>query len=417
VADSARDGQTIERVALRDHDVVDRAAAPRSARSGPSTGGTVGATTVRGAAVVYRLYDVGFEIHLDRAVEALAAADGGALRDGPERLRPVRGEAQAIQIANPPVTISLGTEAIEVPGARADAAVSARIFDFGVVSLRLNIPAADMSWSEFIRFGNAVDVGLDLSPIFDRHLAALLARLAPAVERPAIAPVTEDYVVFRITPPVPDAADGGALSAGAWHDEDFVPLLLNEQRALSETARRELLPHRFSYYTDDLTILTWDNALIIEPAVDDADVQYILEFANAQLLELRVYDAILDAQLPEVYDRVAAARARAGLLRGRYSAILADLQGLVADSTELVERVDSALKVTDDVYLARIYTAALEIFRGREWRAAIDRKLAIIRETYVMLNAEAQAARSEAIELLIVVLITAEIVLGVFSRR
>jgi hypothetical protein len=363
---------------------------------------------------VYRLYDVGFEIKLDRAVERLAAG-------APARLRPVRGEAQAIQIANPPVTIALGTESIATPGARGPADVSARIFDFGVVSLRLSIPADDMSWAEFIRFGNAVDVGIDLSPVFDRQLAALLTRLGPAVVRPGIRPVTEDYVVFRITqptaPPIDSALPLPLLPAEAWRDEDIVPLLLNEQRPLSATARRELLPHRFSYYTDDLTILTWDNALIIEPAIDDADVQYILEFANAQLLELRVYDAILDAQLPEVYDRVAAARARTGLLRGRYAAILADLQALVADSTELVERVESALKVTDDVYLARIYTAALEIFRGREWRAAIDRKLAIISETYVMLNAEAQAARSEALELLIVVLIFAEILLAVFLRR
>jgi hypothetical protein len=374
----------------------------------------VGGVIVRGSAVVYRLYDVGFEINLDRAVERLAAG-------APARLRPVRGEAQAIQIANPPVTIELGTEPIAVVGARGPADVSARIFDFGVVSLRLSIPADDMSWAEFIQFGNAVDVGIDLSPVFDRQLAALLERLGPAVVRPGIKPVTEDYVVFRITQPTTQPALGDAhsvvLPADAWRDEDIVPLLLNERRPLSETARRELLPHRFSYYTDDLTILTWDNALIIEPAVDDADVQYILEFANAQLLELRVYDAILDAQLPEVYDRVAAARARAGLLRGRYAAILAEMQALVADSTELVERVESALKVTDDVYLARIYTAALEIFRGREWRAAIDRKLAIIRETYVMLNAEATSARSEAIELLIVMLISAEILLAVFLRR
>jgi hypothetical protein len=357
---------------------------------------------VRGSAVVYRLYDVGFEIHLDRAVEALAAG-------GPARLRPVRGEAQAIQIANPPVTIALGSEPIAVPGACGPGDVSARIFDFGVVSLRLSIPADEMSWADFTAFGNAIDVGMDLSPIFDRYLADLLARIGPAVERPAIAPVTEDYIVFRIT--------GSSVPADAWRDEDIAPLLLNERRPLSETARRELLPHRFSYYTDDLTILTWDNALIVEPTIEDADVQYILEFANAQLLELRVYDAILDGQLPGVYDRVAAARARAGFLRGRYAAILADLQALVADSTELVERVESALKVTDDVYLARIYTAALEIFRGRDWRAAIDRKLAIIRETYVMLNAEAQATRSEAIELLIVLLITAEILLAVFLRR
>jgi hypothetical protein len=277
------------------------------------------------------------------------------------------------------------------------------------VSLRLDIPAAEMSWTDFIAFGNAVDTGVDLTPIFDRLLADVLSRIAPAVERPDIKKVTEDYVVFRITSGRPGET---------WRDEDVVPLLLNERRTLSDTARRELLPHRFAYYTDDLTILTWDNALIVEPVADDADVQYILEFANAQLLELRVYDAILDAELPKMYDRVAAARPRGvGLLRGRYAAILAELQALVADSTELVERVESALKVTDDVYLARIYTAALEIFRGREWRAAIDRKLSIIRETYDMLNGESQAARSEALEGLIVVLIMAEIMLAIVLRH
>lgn len=379
---------------------------------------------VDGAAIVYRLYDVGFEIDLNKAADLLASA-------APERVRLVRGEAQAIQIANPPLTVVLGAETVTVPGAAGDAEVSARIFDFGGVSLRLSIPAhGGQRWSEFSAFGNAVDVATDLSTRFEHHLHALLDRLAPAITRPAIAPITEDYVVFRINRVygVDAAGSGGSgidgsgtaatlLPPAAWADEDLIPLLLNERRPLSETARRELLPHHFSYYTDDLTILTWDNALIVEPSLGDTDVQYILEFANAQLLELRVYDALLDAQLPAMYDRVESARTRRiALLQRRFAGLLADLQTVVADSTELVERVESALKVTDDVYLARIYTAALDIFRGREWRAAIDRKLAIIRETYAMLNAESQAARSEAIEVLIVALITAELLLAVFLR-
>jgi len=324
--------------------------------------------------------------------------------------------------------VILGTEPVHVPGAIGDAEVSARIFDFGGVSIRLSIRASpDLAWSEFSAFGNAVDVGMDLSPVFERHLKSLLARIEPAVTRPAIAPITEDYVVFRIN--AVRGADGTAMHEGAvagnsplspatWGDEDLVPLLLNERRPLSATARHELLPHRFSYYTDDLTILTWDNALVVEPSPGDTDVQYILEFANAQLLELRVYDAVLDAELPAMYDRVASARPRRrlALLQRRFAGLLSDLQALVADSTELVERVESALKVTDDVYLARIYTAALDIFRGREWRAGIDRKLAIIRETYAMLNDESQAARAEALEVLIVALIAAELVLPFFLR-
>lgn len=383
--------------------------APPAAPAVPPAGGLVRPEELRveGAAIAYRLYDVGYEIHLDRALDLLAAS-------APERVRPVRGEAQALQIPNPPVTVILGTEELHVGGQRRITEVSARIFDFGVVSLRVRVDTPhEVTWDEFTRFGNTLDIDTaPLTGLVDQHLRLLAERIAPAIERLRITPVTEEYIVYRIHR-LRDAA-GVALPSDVLRDVDVVPLLLNERRALSADARRELLPHRFSYYADDLAILTWDNALIVDPTTpDDTDVQYILEFANAQLLELRYYDAILDGELPKMYDRITAMRAggRARLSR-RFNALLADLQQLVADSTELVERVDNSLKVTDDVYLARVYSAALEIFRGRAWRSGIDRKLGIIRDTYAMLSAEAQSARAEVLELAIVVLIVAELVLA-----
>ena len=116
-----------------------------------------------------------------------------------------------------------------------------------------------------------------------------------------------------------------------------------------------------------------------------------------------------------MYDRIEAARSRTvWLFSRRFSNLLGEIQRLFADSTELVERVENSLKVTDDVYLARIYSAALEIFRGKEWRAGVDRKLTLVRETYEMLNAESQAWRAEALEAAIVLLIVAEIVMAFF---
>src|SRR5580704_5227831 len=127
-------------------------------------------TSTRGAAIVYRLYDVGFEIDLNRAAERLTAArDAGE----PLRVRPVRGEAQAIQIANPPITVALGAESLPVPGASGPAEVSTRIFDFGVVSLRITIPAAEMTWAELSSWSYAVAVGFDLSPLIDQEVASL----------------------------------------------------------------------------------------------------------------------------------------------------------------------------------------------------------------------------------------------------
>jgi hypothetical protein len=375
---------------------------PLPAPPGP-TGHLLANARVDGSAIVYRLFDVGYEIHLSRALELLSP-------NAPERARPLRGEGQAIQIRNPPVAVTLGTERILIDGREVEAEVSARIFDFGVVSLRLRVPAPrGATWMEYADFGNAVDVRTDLTPLFLRHLDALVAGIESAIDRRTEASVTEDYVVFRITRFTD--SEGNDLSAELLRDQDVAPLLLNERRPLSQAALRELLPNRFSYYSDDLAILTWDNALVVEPAEEDTDLQYVLEFANAQLLELRVYDSLLDDQLPLMYARVASAR-RAGLARiiRRYARLLGDLQTLVADSTEVVERVENSLKVTDDVYLARVYSAALDIFRGRVWRSGIDRKLAIIRESYAMLNDEAQASRAEALEIAIVLLIVAELV-------
>lgn len=302
-----------------------------------------------------------------------------------------------------------------IGGAPREVEVSARIFDFGVVSLRVWIPASpELPWAEFLEFGTAIEVA-PLAGVLRDHLDRLLDRIRLAIERPAFAPVVEEYVVYRVNRMVDDR--GTCKPADVLGDADVAPLLLNERRPLSESARRKLLPHRFSYFDDDLAILAWDNALVVEPNPDDVDVQYVLEFANAQLLELRVYDSLLDAELPNMYDRVAGARrGPVPLLRMRFTPLLAALQTLVADTTELIERVENSFKLTDDVYLARVYSAALDIFRGRIWRRGIDRKLGIIRDTYGMLNDEAQASRAETLELAIVILIVAEIVLAFVVR-
>ncbi|AMW05724.1 hypothetical protein [Gemmatimonas phototrophica] len=362
-----------------------------------------------GSAIAYRLFDVGYAISLDRALDLLSTS-------GPERVRPVRGEGQALQISNPPVTVLLGAESLLIEEQPHEVELSARIFDFGVISLRVKIRApSPCTWEAFTEFGQRLEHHPGISAITSHHLRLLTERIAPAVERPAIAAVHEDYTVFRVSRCTSD--DGTALNAEQLAELDVVPLLLNETRPLSAEARKELLPHRFSYYGDDLALLTWENALVVEPGEHDTDLQYILEFANAQLLELRYYDALLDAELPKLYDDIEVARARHAVFPGRrFAALLQRLQGQVADSTELVERVENALKVTDDVYLARVYSAALELFRGKAWRAGIDRKLAILRDTYAMLNGEAQAARSETLEIAIVGLIVVELVLALIKR-
>ena len=88
---------------------------------------------------------------------------------------------------------------------------------------------------------------------------------------------------------------------------------------------------------------------------------------------------------------------------------------LASEVTEITERIDNALIVTEDTYLARIFGSAIDLFRVRAWNAAVERKLAIMRDTYTALYDDAATARSELLEVAIVLLIVFEIVMALLG--
>ncbi|HEU0054443.1 MAG TPA: hypothetical protein VFQ39_14750, partial [Longimicrobium sp.] len=243
-------------------------------------------------------------------------------------------------------------------------------------------------------------------PFWRERLEALLEAIRPALDDPVARRTEEDYAVITVRQLDPPP-EGGV----PFHERvDLVPLLTGERRPLSAAARAEALRYLHAYYVDDLVALSWDRAFVLEPSMDD-DVADVLEVANAQLLELRVYDARLDEEIPRVYDVAAEVQRHPVILRRRrYARAANQMRALVAEVTEITEKVENALKVTEDVYLARIYTSALELYRVPVLTASIDRKLALIRDTYTALYDEAVATRAEWLELAIVILIVLELV-------
>jgi hypothetical protein len=360
-------------------------------------------TVASGAIVALRLFDVAYAIDLTRAEAVLAKQAREAHRSRLSGTPP-----KAVTFGVPPVALELQPVSLVLSGKEITAGATVRLYDFGAVTIALRVPVQNMPWSGFVRQVNAVDRAVQtMGETWDSLLQQLRELLRPAFERSEATGLQEDYLMGVVH------AFDRELSASALFDGvDLVPLLSGEQRPLSDGARQDLLRQRFSYYADDLVVLTWDRAFIYEPR-GDSDVMDVLEVANAQLLEMRYYDELLDAELPRMYDLVARAWRTRTLLRSKRFADLARrLHTLVAEVTELTERIDNALQVTEDVYLARIYTAALELFRVPAVNAAVERKLAIIRDTYTALYDESSASRTELLELLIIVLILAEIVIA-----
>jgi hypothetical protein len=364
-----------------------------------------GLIVAAGAIVALRLFDVAYAIDLARAETLLAKQARTASRS---RLTATPPKAMAFGV--PPVTLMLEPVTLKLDTGEVTASATARVYDFGAVTIALRVPIAGESWDSFARQVNAVDrIATDgaAGDTWERLLQQVRVLLRPALIRPEESKVQEEYLIGVV-----HAFDRTLTAAALQESVDLVPLLSGEQRTLSDGARQELLRQRFSYYADDLVVLTWDRAFIYEPR-GDSDVMDVLEVANAQLLEMRYYDELLDDELPRMYDLVAKARRTRTLLASKRFADLARrLHTLVAEVTELTERVDNALQVTEDVYLARIYAAALELYRVPTVSVAVDRKLSIIRDTYSALYDESSASRTELMELLIIILIVAEIVIA-----
>jgi hypothetical protein len=191
--------------------------------------------------------------------------------------------------------------------------------------------------------------------------------------------------------------------------------LLGERRALSPHA--SALVTEMSYYPEDLALLSWNGALVIEPDPLAAEtVADLLEFANVELLLLRSYEADLEGELARLNERIPRARRRAYRpLVGRYNNLLQQAQRLVIEVTELTERIDNALKVTDDVYWNRLYSAALTTLRVHVWREGVDHRLRLVRESYEILQNQADSDRGASLELIIILLILFEIVLALIG--
>jgi hypothetical protein len=350
-----------------------------------------------GAVRAYYLFDVADTIDL-----AKMSAFGGETR-APAAL-PLRDAPPYLQFPVPPLVATLPEPAIE--GFKCTGRV--KFYDYGVVSLRLTFRAAG-SWNELTALTERARSDDRLMQFAVSTVRRICDDYASALDK-RHPPLVEDYLIIEIER-FSDPVDAETLLDD--HASELASLLLGERRPLSGSETDEAMRTRFSYHEDDLTILQWDTAIVYDRGESARAIEDILEFANSQLLELRTYDALLDRELDNIY-KMQPGPARS--LRGRREAEqAATLRYLIVDVLELLDRSSNALKVVGDAYYARIYRAAAARLGLADWQRQIDTKLASVGEMYRFFNDEARSRRDEFLEIIIVVLIAVEVVIGLLT--
>jgi hypothetical protein len=361
---------------------------------------------VRATLQLYCLYDLADALDLDRARTCLATL--------PLAQRPVVSRGASIEMPQLPLAVGLGPVDAPLPGAAGQARLEARLYDLGIVALCVHIPlAAPLDWVAAADvLGDAQDMPAWADELFATSIATLRDLVAPALIRPNATVREEDYIILAVD----RLGEGPPASHLARHPQ-LLQAALGERKRLSANAAS--LATTLSYYDDDLILLTWNTAIIIDPEEDARqDAALLLEFANAQLLAFRTYDARVDADLAALTPRVARTRRLWWLpLVVSSRRFLSEVHGLIADITDTSAQVENALRVTEDVYWNRVYAAALTVLRVEVFRAGVADGLRVLRETASLLHDESEASWTSLLELLVIVLIAVELVVAILGLR
>jgi len=266
---------------------------------------------------------------------------------------------------------------------RAERAI--KLLPVGAISIAVRVPFAVKHVEDLVVFHDLQFSNGSLHDEVRRLAEDVVAELKTFFVRPHPQLLEEEaYTVFCIAPPLL-TADGSRVNAESWfqsHRRQVAALLTQEPdiERLSRQEADESTRWHLSYYEDDLVVIDWDAALIIDEPQDFDETLYIMELANLQLAELEAYDRILDNALERSYRDLSGRP-----LRSRKD-ILGELREIRIDMARLSDELSNITKFFGDWHLARIYEKLSARFHLAEWHRTIDGKLKTLDDLYQLLK-------------------------------
>lgn len=358
-----------------------------------------------GAALVMFAQEFGYSVDLraaERLVESTRAGIAASARN-----------PAGVEIIPRPLVIEQPAPPIRVAGHALQGPVRITLYAFGAVSVAYRIPLTG-ALEGLVGVSTALVAPAELRDDARKRVLALMGALERAITRPLAADAMEDYTIFAIrsvepgTGPAPLTADGVGRQL-------LARILRAEPSSLSEEQVSDAVSGTVSYGPDDLAVIDWNAAVLVDPDPDATIAA--LELANTQLLELRFLDDSLDRALGEAYDITLRGGDRPAVLGTPIRRQTQRLARMQVDAAGLLQSVGNALKVYGDQHLARIHDTADRRLRLHDWERSVRVKLDALEAIYGKLRDAHHQRRSEILEWIIIALIAIEIVFTLAGLR
>lgn len=260
-----------------------------------------------------------------------------------------------------------------------------KLLPVGAISITVRVPFEVERLEDLVAFHDLQFEGGSLNLDVRLLAEAVHQELAPYSVRPNPRLSDEEaYTVFCLDAPMRNS-DGIPAGAEHWlqaNRREVAALLTQETdiNLLSAQESDESTRRYLSYYQNDLVVVDWDAALIVDDRADFDETLYVMELANLQLAELEAYDRLLDDALERSYRDLNQrnTRTRAHVLR--------DLREIRIDMARVSDELMNITKFFGDWHLARIYENIAARFHLGDWHHAVEEKLKTLDELYEILK-------------------------------
>jgi hypothetical protein len=291
-----------------------------------------------------------------------------------------------------------------------------KMLPVGAISITVRVPFAVDHVEDLVIYH---DLQFDSGSLNDeiRQLAEEVRQELQAHYVQPVASLLEEeaYTVFSVEAPL-TTSEGLPISAENWlqaHRRQIASLLTQESDIsnLSRQEAEENTVRYLSYYKDDLVVIDWDAALVVDDKSNFEESLYIMELANLQLAELEAYDRILDGALERSYRDLNRQSLR------MQAHVLQELKEIRIDLARFSDELSNITKFFGDWHLARIYKNIASRFHLADWHHTIDQKLQTLDGLYQILKHDQTNRWMLMLEVTIVLLFIIDLVFLFFGVK
>jgi hypothetical protein len=349
--------------------------------------------SISGSVLVLIQFDVCEEIRLDRLQQTMNA------RTVPQPN--IKHSVPAyVRYQRPPVAEPLDPLVLS-GGERLEGEI--KYYDYGVVSVIYQLSFSG-DWEGLVSLASRWVWDVDFAARVEPLVRQRLERAAPAMVKPYARWLSEDYFIFHLRD------DTGTLSAADLTRDrglEIAQIVRGDRLRLSTGECAEVLQSRISYYENDLAVIGWNAAFLLDSHAGAETAIQLLEYANSQLLEFRHYDELLTGILDNVYESLE--RKRGMLVRWRMARSARRLHTVLLDISELTERADNSIKFLSDMFAARLYKLAAAKVGVPDYKDLVAQKLKTAADLYHDMIDQFNQARGFFLEAIVVLILLIEL--------